>query len=95
MKVAKLEIKVIIAFMLAGFDFEVVDKFGKRPLELPKPDRNDIHQVRPLGEPCYLQFKRTVEWIGEGKGRGEGLDLIIYVEQRLLAFSVKHNIIRL
>ena len=61
MKVAKLEIKVILAFMLAGFEFDVVDKFGERPLELPKPDRNDIHQVRPLGEPCYLQFKRTVE----------------------------------
>ena len=63
MKVAKLEIKVILAFMLAGFEFEVVDKRGKRPLELPKPNRNDIHKVRPLasGDPCYLQFKRTVE----------------------------------
>jgi len=61
MKVAKLEIKAIVAFMLAGFEFDVVDKFGKRPLEVPKPDRNDIHQVRPLGEPCYFQFKRTVE----------------------------------
>jgi hypothetical protein len=56
-----LEIKVILAFMLAGFEFDVVDKFGKRPLELPQPDRNDIHQARPLGEPCYIQFKRTVE----------------------------------
>ena len=53
--------KVILAFMLAGFEFDVVDKFGKRPLELPKPDRNDIQKARPLGEPCYLQFKRTVE----------------------------------
>ena len=61
MKVAKLEFKVILAFMLAGFEFDVVDKFGKRPSELPKPDRNDIHKARPLGEPCYLQFKRTVE----------------------------------
>ena len=60
MKFAKLEIKAILAFMLAGFEFDV-DKLGKRPLEPPKPDRNDIHQVRPLGEPCYLQFKRTVE----------------------------------
>ena len=61
MKVAKLEIKAILAFMLAGFEFEVVDKFGKRPLVLPKPDRNDVQQARPLGEPCYLQFKRTVQ----------------------------------
>jgi sterol 14-demethylase len=61
MKVAKMEIKAILAFMLSGFEFDVVDKFGRRPLELPKPDRNDIHQARPLGDPCYLQFKRTVE----------------------------------
>ena len=61
MKVAKLEIKVILAFMLTGFEFNLVDKFGKRPLKLPKPDRNDILNARPLGEPCYLQFKRTVE----------------------------------
>ena len=57
----KLEIKAILAFMLAGFEFDVVDKFGKRPLELPKPNRNDAHQVRPFGDPCYLKFKRIVE----------------------------------
>ncbi|KDR74009.1 hypothetical protein GALMADRAFT_71675 [Galerina marginata CBS 339.88] len=45
MKVAKLEIKVIMAVMLAGYDFDVVDKNGKHMNELPKPDRNDIHQV--------------------------------------------------
>jgi len=61
MKFAKLEIKAILAFMLAGFEFDVVDKFGKRPLELPKQDRNDMHQARSLGEPCYIQFKRTVD----------------------------------
>ena len=63
MKVAKLEIKVILAFMLVGFEFDVVDKSGKRPLEPPKPDRNNIQKVRPLagGEPCYIQFKRIVE----------------------------------
>jgi sterol 14-demethylase len=61
MKVAKLEIKVILAFMLVGFEFDVVDEFGNRPLEPPKPDRNDLNQTWPLGDPCYLQFKRTVE----------------------------------
>jgi cytochrome P450 len=45
MKIAKLEIKTIVAFMLAGFEFDAVNKFGKRPTEPPKPDRNDIHQV--------------------------------------------------
>ena len=46
MKVAKLEIKIILAFMLASFEFDVVDKFGKRPKGLPKPDANDIQQVK-------------------------------------------------
>ena len=45
MKVAKLEIKVIMAMMLAGYDFDVVDVNGKRMTNLPQPDRNDIHQV--------------------------------------------------
>ena len=45
MKVAKLEIKIILAFMLTGFEFDLVDKYGKRAKELPKPDRNDIQQV--------------------------------------------------
>jgi sterol 14-demethylase len=61
MKVAKLEIKTVVAFMLLGFEFDVVDKFGKRPAEPPKRDRNNIQQARPLGDPCYLQFKRVVE----------------------------------
>ncbi|KAF9546460.1 cytochrome P450 [Agrocybe pediades] len=61
MKVAKLEIKVIMALMLAGYDFSLVDKNEKPLKELPKPDRNDIHQARPLGEPAFLKFKRVVE----------------------------------
>jgi cytochrome P450 len=45
MKIAKLEIKTILAFMLSGFEFDVVNKLGERPTEPPKPDRNDIHRV--------------------------------------------------
>ncbi|PPQ98483.1 hypothetical protein CVT26_013884 [Gymnopilus dilepis] len=61
MKVAKLEIKVIMAVMLAGYDFDVVDVNGKRMTNLPQPDRNDIHQARPVGETCYFQFDRIAE----------------------------------
>ncbi|KAJ3502212.1 hypothetical protein NLJ89_g8989 [Agrocybe chaxingu] len=61
MKVAKLEIKVIVAMMLAGFDFDIVDKAGKRMTKIPVPDRNDIQQSRPLGEPCYFKFERIVD----------------------------------
>ncbi len=45
MKVAKLEIKLIVAMMLAAYDFDVVDSTGQAPKSLPKHDRNDIHQV--------------------------------------------------
>lgn len=60
MKVAKLEIKMILALFLLGYEYELVDKSGRFPKELPKPDRNDIQQARPLGEPCFLKFKKVV-----------------------------------
>ena len=46
MKIAKLEIKVILAMFLAGYDFDVVDSAGNFPTEFPKVDYNDIYQVR-------------------------------------------------
>jgi hypothetical protein len=55
MKVAKLEIKLIVAMMIAGYDFDVVDANGKTPKQLPQPDRNDIHQV------WIFRFKTNVE----------------------------------
>ena len=45
MKVAKLEIKLVLATLLLGFDFELVDGTGRRPDTLPEQDRNDLHQV--------------------------------------------------
>ncbi|PPR02168.1 hypothetical protein CVT24_011356 [Panaeolus cyanescens] len=61
MKVAKLEMKVIMAYMLAAFDYKIVDKKGSPLKTLPVPDRNDIHQARPIGEPFFVQFKRIVD----------------------------------
>ena len=49
MKIAKLEIKVIVAFFLAGYEYDVVDSEGKFPEKLPNPDYNDIHQVCFVG----------------------------------------------
>lgn len=45
MKVAKLEMKMILVMFLARYDYELVDKNGKFPNPLPVPNRNDIHQV--------------------------------------------------
>jgi len=46
MKAAKLEMKLILAFFLTGYEYDLVDEDGKLPSPLPVPDRNDIHQVR-------------------------------------------------
>lgn len=46
MKVAKLEMKLILALFLMRYEFDLVDKDGKFPDPLPVPNRNDIHQVR-------------------------------------------------
>jgi hypothetical protein len=45
MKVAKLEIKMILALLLFQYKYTLVDASGKLPKQLPQPDRNDIHQV--------------------------------------------------
>ena len=44
-KFAKLEIKILVALMFAGYEYDVVDSEGNFPDQLPKPDYNDIHQV--------------------------------------------------
>ena len=46
MKVAKLEMKLILALFLTRYEYDLVDKDGKFPDPLPVPDRNDLHQVR-------------------------------------------------
>ena len=55
MKVAKLEMKLILAFFLMRYEFDLVDKDGKFPDPLPVPNLNDIHQVRAgLRIKCYV-----------------------------------------
>jgi sterol 14-demethylase len=45
MKIAKLEIKLVLALMLLGYDYELVNGSGKYPDILPSPDRNDLLMV--------------------------------------------------
>lgn len=59
-KLAKIEMKLLLAVFLTRYEYELVDKDGKFPDPLPVPDRNDIHQARPLGATCYLDFKEIV-----------------------------------
>ena len=46
MRMAKLEMKLIMALFLTRYEFDLVDKDGKFPDPLPIPDRNDMHLVR-------------------------------------------------
>ena len=45
MKLAKLELKLIMTLFLMRYEFDLVDKDGKFPDPLPAPDRNDLHKV--------------------------------------------------
>jgi len=46
MKMARLEMKLILAMFLMRYEFDLVDEDGKFPDPLPVPNRNDPHQVR-------------------------------------------------
>ena len=46
MRIAKLEMKLILVLCLARYEFELVDKDGKFPDSLPVPNWNDHLQVR-------------------------------------------------
>ncbi|KAJ7131552.1 cytochrome P450 [Mycena crocata] len=58
MKIAKLEMKLVLAMFLAGFEYQIVDLAGKPLSAVPQIDRNDILMPRPL-KPCNIKFKRT------------------------------------
>ena len=46
MKIAKLEMKLMMALFLMRYEFDLVDKDGKLPDSLPVRNRNDMYQVR-------------------------------------------------
>ena len=46
MKVAKLEMKLILVLLLTRYEYDLVDKDGKFPDPLPAPNRNDSLHVR-------------------------------------------------
>ncbi|KAJ7656668.1 cytochrome P450 [Mycena rosella] len=59
MRIAKLEIKLILALFVLSFEFQVVDGAGALPKSLPRVDFNDFQRPRPVqGNPCYIKFRR-------------------------------------
>lgn len=51
MKFAKLENNVIISHFVAMFEFELVDKEGKKTVEIPRTDFNAHTTVKPKERP--------------------------------------------
>ncbi|KAF8878712.1 cytochrome P450, partial [Infundibulicybe gibba] len=47
MRIAKLEMKLIMVLLFDGYDFKLVDSAGNDPRQLPQPDKNDLQQVCP------------------------------------------------
>jgi sterol 14-demethylase len=45
MKIAKLEIKLILALMLLNYNYDLVNESGKYPDIFPEPDPNDLTKV--------------------------------------------------
>jgi cytochrome P450 len=59
MRFAKLEQNIILAFFLAYFDFELVDKDGNSGVQLPKPAINDYSATKPK-ERVFVKYEPRV-----------------------------------
>jgi len=71
MRIAKLEIKLVLAMFLVGYEYELVDSSGNFLKELPLQDRNDIQQVRS----SPMIFLRGL--MGISTSRGHWVTLVI------------------
>ena len=63
MKLAKIEMKMVLTMLLLGYDYQIVDKDGNHPTSAPRVDRNDCHQVRPdenTPKNLYFAFLTTL-----------------------------------
>jgi len=60
MKVAKFEVKMILALMLTRYEYTLVDAAGNPTMQVPEPDRNDIQQARPKTD-CFVKYRKVME----------------------------------
>ena len=45
MRMAKLEVKLVVAMLLVGYDYTVMDEDGNQTNQLPTPNRSDTLHV--------------------------------------------------
>jgi len=60
-RMAKLEMKLVVAMLLLSFDFSIVDCAGRLPNPLPRPDWNNFLTARPRDTAFFLQHRRRLE----------------------------------
>jgi hypothetical protein len=60
MKVAKVEIKMIVALVLFRYEFKLVDGSGKPTKQAPQPNMNDTHQVCQIPQSSCLTYSTYV-----------------------------------
>lgn len=58
-RLAKLQLKMIMALMLLDLELDLIDKMGCTPNPLPRPNWNDALTCKPPSGSCYLHFRRT------------------------------------
>ena len=62
-RLARIELKLVASMFLLGFDFSIVDHFGKArnsktTNSMPRPNWNDTLQCRLPSGSCYLKYER-------------------------------------
>ncbi|KIP12107.1 hypothetical protein PHLGIDRAFT_82290 [Phlebiopsis gigantea 11061_1 CR5-6] len=55
-RLAKLQMKLILATLLLRSDFTLVDKSGKSSVQAPRPNWNDALHCKPPSGSCFLRF---------------------------------------
>ena len=58
-RMAKVELKLVAAMLLLGFEHRIVDSQGKVPDVVPGPNWNDTLIYRPAKGTCDLEYRRT------------------------------------
>ncbi|EMD35539.1 hypothetical protein CERSUDRAFT_116287 [Gelatoporia subvermispora B] len=58
-RLARLELKLMMALFVLGFDCAVVDAKGRPLNALPRPNWNDSLTCKPPKGSCYLRYERT------------------------------------
>lgn len=58
-RLARVQLKLVTALVVLGFDLAPVDRAGRELAELPRPNWNDALACRPADGSCFLRYERA------------------------------------